>query len=304
VRIGTQLAALNGYTAEQSVGLYPTTGDSIDWLYGYLSIFGILFEVGREFHPSTAQEALGVISENIPPIMLGIEIAGDRYQEQFTITHAPSGSREYSSAGFELQADVVADRGVDDSQLRVFYRVDSGTWSSAAMAHTAANDTYSGIIPSQPVGSSVEYYIVAHDKGGVELMSPMYAPYEVHSFLVIDTAPPVAQAEGPSSALLGESVVLNGSGSMDNYGIASCKWTFRYNGSDVVLSGEEVSFTFWVPGTYEVTLNVTDASGNYDTDVIYVTVQNSYIPEFGTSALITALLLLGLLLCVHRSRRR
>ena len=61
VDIGHQLAALNGYAAAQSVDMYATTGDSLDWLYGSLGIFAFLFEMGAtEFHPDFEDDVLFV----------------------------------------------------------------------------------------------------------------------------------------------------------------------------------------------------------------------------------------------------
>jgi hypothetical protein len=185
VRIGNEFAALNGYTAEQSIGLYPTTGDSIDWMYGAEDVYSFCFEVGQSlFHPTSATDVLGIIGENLPPTYLAIEIAGDRQERQFQINHSPISAREYSSAGFPIDANITAARGVDVSATSVTYRVDDGTWSKVSMDRSAGNDTFETTIPAQPVGSVVDYYIVAHDMSGVELTSPRYAPYDSHSFLV------------------------------------------------------------------------------------------------------------------------
>ena len=304
VSLGTRLAALNGYTADQSVGLYPTTGDSLDWLYGYDNIFAILFEVAIVFHPQTTQEVNRVIAENLPPILLGIEIAGDKQQREFTIDHQPIGVMEYSASGFDISANVTADRGVDESAISLNYRTDGGLWESVPMTLASPNDTYSGAIPGQQPGSLVEYYIVAHDAGGVELMSPRYAPYEVHSFTVVDSCPPVAEAGDDVSVLVGGPVCLNGSASYDNTGIVDYTWTFTYNGSQVELQGQEVAFTFWVAGSYEILLNVSDASGNYNTDVVNVNVEDPYIPEFGSVIMVILVSLLGMLLSLWLRRNQ
>ena len=184
VRIGNSFAALNGYTAEQSIGLYPTTGDSIDWLYGGMDIYAFCFEVGLEFHPAKTADVLSIIGNNLPPAILGIELAGDREERPFQISHSPVASRAYSPIGFGLAAGITAARGVDTDGLALRFRVDGGAWSEVPMALLSGNDTYGGIVPSQPTGSHVEYYFVAHDVSGVEIMAPRYAPYEVHSFEV------------------------------------------------------------------------------------------------------------------------
>ena len=45
VSLGRAMAALNGYTAEQSSDLYITDGDQIDWMYGVHRIFSYTFEL-------------------------------------------------------------------------------------------------------------------------------------------------------------------------------------------------------------------------------------------------------------------
>ena len=283
VDIGQQLAALNGYTAAQSVDMYATTGDSLDWLYGSLGIFAFLFEMGAtEFHPEWEEDVLEIVYENYAPTLLGIELSGDRYQVPFTISHTPLGDSEFSAVGHEVAADITAGRGVDTAGLSVLYRVDGGAWAESPMAQGASNDSYSGTIPSQAAGSTVEYYIVAHDLGGVELMSPRYAPYEVHSFTVTESlnTPPEADAGDDISTFPGSEVAFDASASTDDAGITNYTWTFVYNGSDVSVYGVSPAFTFWTEGVYAVTLTVTDAEGSSDTDTVTVWVQGTAIPEF------------------------
>ncbi|MEW5747289.1 MAG: M14 family zinc carboxypeptidase [Candidatus Thermoplasmatota archaeon] len=283
VDIGQQLAALNGYTAAQSVDMYATTGDSLDWLYGSLGIFAFLFEMGAtEFHPEWEEDVLEIVYENYAPTLLGIELCGDRYQAPFAISHTPLGDSEFSALGHEVEAEITAGRGVDASDLGVLYRVDGGAWAESPMAQGASNDSYSGTIPSQAAGSTVEYYIVAHDLGGVELMSPRYAPYEVHSFTVTESlnAAPVADAGDDISSAPGAEVAFDASDSTDDGGITNYTWTFVYNGSDVSVYGVSPAFTFWTEGVYPVTLTVTDAQGSSDTDTVTVWVQGTAIPEF------------------------
>lgn len=304
VDIGQQLAALNGYTAAQSVAMYATTGDSLDWLYGSLGIFAFLFEMGAtEFHPEWEEDVLEIVYENYAPTLLGIELCGDRYQVPFSISHTPLGDSEFSAAGHEVAAEITAGRGVDASDLSVVYRVDGGAWAESPMAQGASNDSYAGTIPSQAAGSMVEYYVVAHDLGGVELMSPRYAPYEIYSFTVTEPAnsPPVADAGEDISTVPGSEVAFDASASTDDTGITNYTWTFVYNGSDVSVYGVSPAFTFWTEGVYAVTLTVTDAQGSSDTDTVTVWVQGTAIPEFPALLLPVAAVLAVFLLI--RARR-
>jgi PKD repeat protein len=323
--------------------------------------------------------------------LLAAELCGDREERAFDISHTSVTTREYDAAGFELTADITADRGVDVSSLSLFYSVDGGAWQEAAMASTASNDTYAATIPAQPIGSVVDYYFVAHDLGGVELMSPMYAPYDEYTFsvtgvlsdpptadagadaevsagasyqfdgagsdddvgidnytwaftdvtartlygvspsyvfdrpgsftvtltvkdadaqtdtdqvlvTVVDDTPPVADAGTDHLVMVGGSVSFEGSLSDDNVAIVSYEWKFVYNGSERTLTGVSPDFTFWTVDEYVVTLNVTDAAGNYDTDTVTVTVEAAAIPEFSGLLVPVTLVMVAFLVLMRRSR--
>ncbi len=190
-RIGSELSKLNGYLAAQSYVTGLLAGDSVDWLYGGGGAYSFLFEVGGwldYFHPD---DQYGIvqeqIAENIPPALLLAEIAGDRSELRFDIDHHPLDDSSYSETGFEVSARITAERDVDQGAQLLRYRVDGGDWTELTMVAANAMGVYTAIIPSAAAGSVIDYYIVAHDNGGVELMSPMYAPYEVHSFQVLST---------------------------------------------------------------------------------------------------------------------
>jgi carboxypeptidase T len=53
--MGRAMAATNGYRPMQSVGLYPTDGDQIDWMYGSQRIFSYTFEMFPRNGPAPAR---------------------------------------------------------------------------------------------------------------------------------------------------------------------------------------------------------------------------------------------------------
>jgi len=303
--IGGRLAAVNGYVPAQSVLLYPTTGDSLDWLYGGADAYSILFEIGTKFHPSSAAEAWEVINENIPALMLGIELAGDRDLAQFSIHHTPVATRPWSSSGHVLEAEVQAERGVAPSSVMTVYRVDGSVWAEMSMENPGPDpDVYVATVPAQPAGSFVEYYFVARDLGGVEKMSPIYAPYELHSYTVTPvSAPPTADAGADLSPEPGAEVTFDGSDSWDDVGIVNYTWTFVYDGEPVKLHGVAPEFVFNIPGIYDVTLTVLDEEGQSGTDQVVVTMTE--IPEMGSAvALAAACALAVTIVAIGRFRRR
>ncbi|MBE0517792.1 MAG: PKD domain-containing protein, partial [Thermoplasmata archaeon] len=89
---------------------------------------------------------------------------------------------------------------------------------------------------------------------------------------VVDEAPPVANAGADLTGVeVGDTVMLNGSGSTDNVGIDEYVWTF-VDGTAQELSGRTVNYTFDNVGVFTITLTVTDAAGFSDTDVVVVSV--------------------------------
>jgi parallel beta-helix repeat protein len=90
-------------------------------------------------------------------------------------------------------------------------------------------------------------------------------------FTVLDITDPVANA-GPDRTIDEDvSTTLDGSASTDNVGITGYTWTF----TDVTvktLTGEKPVYTFSSPGVFTITLNVTDAAGNWAIDTVVITV--------------------------------
>ncbi len=86
---------------------------------------------------------------------------------------------------------------------------------------------------------------------------------------VTDETDPTAYAGEDLYVQAGETVVLDGSNSSDNVGIASYSWSC----DDIEVwdgSGETVERVFDSEGTYNITLKVLDAAGNWDSDVVTV----------------------------------
>jgi hypothetical protein len=79
---------------------------------------------------------------------------------------------------------------------------------------------------------------------------------------VRDTNAPVPDGGPDRSVAIGTTVTLDGGNSTDNMGIISYKWTIEHDGSEVVLDGSVASHTFESLGKHNVTLEVTDLSGN------------------------------------------
>ncbi|WP_143751886.1 PKD domain-containing protein, partial [Maribacter sp. 4U21] len=83
--------------------------------------------------------------------------------------------------------------------------------------------------------------------------------------------PPVAVADSDvTEGLAPLAVGFDGSGSIDDIGIATYTWDF---GDGATGTGETVSHTYTVAGIYTATLTVTDGGGATDTDTLTITVE-------------------------------
>ena len=96
---------------------------------------------------------------------------------------------------------------------------------------------------------------------------------------VKDVTSPIAKAGSDQTVKQGDIVIFNGSASSDNVGIVNWTWTFTINGSQVKLYGVLPTYRINNPGAYMVTLNVTDAGGNWNTDTTNITVIDITKPE-------------------------
>ncbi|MCK5309423.1 MAG: carboxypeptidase regulatory-like domain-containing protein, partial [Thermoplasmata archaeon] len=88
-----------------------------------------------------------------------------------------------------------------------------------------------------------------------------------------DTYSPEASAGIDRTVDVEENVTFNADQSTDNYDIENYTWEFTDNGVQT-LYGETVTWVFDTPGTYTVTLTITDYAGLTDTDELVITVND------------------------------
>lgn len=92
-----------------------------------------------------------------------------------------------------------------------------------------------------------------------------------------DRVAPTAVAGPDVNVPPGTAVTLDGSGSSDNVRIDTFTWTFT-DGTPQTLTGAVVTYTFANLGDFRVTLNVTDAAGNWALDTLWVNVTADNAP--------------------------
>ncbi len=84
-----------------------------------------------------------------------------------------------------------------------------------------------------------------------------------------DTESPVAEAGEDKSVYVDEEFELDASASSDNIGIVNYTWVIE----GVEFYGEQLTHSFASEGTYDITLKVSDAVGNKDSDTVTITVE-------------------------------
>jgi PKD repeat protein len=96
---------------------------------------------------------------------------------------------------------------------------------------------------------------------------------------VRDTTPPVVVLPEKVTVGQNEMLVLNGSMSSDNVGIASWAWTVMDSDGPYQLPGEVVEYIYREVGVFNITLNVTDAAGNWAEATMGVIVKDTTPPS-------------------------
>jgi len=95
--------------------------------------------------------------------------------------------------------------------------------------------------------------------------------------IIPDTVKPVVDAGLDIEAGQGVPVVFDGSNSKDDIGIVNYTWTFM-DAAPQNLTGVNPTYTFETVGKYNIMLNVTDWGGNWATDNVMVTVNDTEVP--------------------------
>ena len=99
------------------------------------------------------------------------------------------------------------------------------------------------------------------------------------SFVIQDNTIPYADAGPDQTVSNGTTVIFDGTGSVDNYQLASWQWDFDDGTGPVTLTGSQPSHRFDINGVYTVTLTVTDTVLLTNTDTMTVTVTYPPKPE-------------------------
>ena len=177
-----------------------------------------------------------------------------------------------------------ASDNIDVQNVSIWFRysadnVSWGDWVHFALDHSAPwsfSFTY-------PNGSGYyEFYSVANDTSG-NIEQPPASGGGMSAFDATAPVPDGGQNRTVDQHIL---VMLDGGGSSDDLGIDNYTWTFD-DGGGVSLYGATASFVFHNAGTFVITLNATDAAGNWALAPLTVTVNDVTPPSVDAGSNIT-----------------
>jgi hypothetical protein len=185
--------AANLYVPELAVvdGSLPS-GASSDhasfWAHGYDAI--LFFEDTDDYSPyiHTANDIVGLsynsstMAERCVKVAVGL-VASMAEPFRVAITHTPLEDTDDTSNPYSVVAEIVAAGTLNPDSLLVRYSTGSGE-NTLTMSPTGNPDEYEALVPAQPGGTYVSYYIVAEDTDSNRSMHPGGAPAEVHTFFV------------------------------------------------------------------------------------------------------------------------
>ena len=119
------------------------------------------------------------------------------------IEHNPLlGEQDYANE-FTISAEFKPYSGESlyTDSLKVFYNIDGGEYESITMTFISG-DLYYAMIPGQPVGTEIGYYIHGADESGHSMNHPYIGAPDPHTFTVVGTPQPAELTVDPESFTL------------------------------------------------------------------------------------------------------
>jgi len=135
-----------------------------------------------------------------------------------------------------------------------------GVWDNETWENPSLTKTWKLISGDGP---KTVYYQIKDNAG---MVSITYS-----DTLILDTISPTANAGNDQTVSEDTLVAFDGSASQDLNGIQSYTWTFT-DVTSQTLTGKNPTYTFATPGTYTITLKVTDPAGNSAADTVIITI--------------------------------
>ncbi|MCX6288016.1 MAG: agmatine deiminase family protein [Bacteroidetes bacterium] len=99
------------------------------------------------------------------------------------IRHIPLSATQPCDNNYIIDADIIAcsDSAVKTDSVLVYYKVNNGAYQVNHMTNSSANH-YTGIIPKQPAGSTIRYYLFAADQSNRRETAPIMGAADPFTF--------------------------------------------------------------------------------------------------------------------------
>jgi agmatine deiminase len=122
----------------------------------------------------------------------------DRYM--LYIEHTPLSGNQTSSTGFDIIAKIIpySEEPLIAAATGVYWKAGEGSWQFIQM-QALGNDYYHAVIPSQPDGTTVSYYVHAEDASGRAENHPYIGAPGAHTFTAYGGAPANNPPEKPQT---------------------------------------------------------------------------------------------------------
>lgn len=288
--LGRKFAFHNGYTPEQSIGLYATDGTSDNVSYGELGVAAFTIELGTAFFESCTNFNNTIKPGNLPALIYAAKVVRTPYitpagpditslalgqgasgggvtpGTAVTLTAAASDARFNNSNGTEATQAITAAE----------YYLDTPPWSAGAVAVpvSAADGSFNSVTESLTASIPTSSLAVGKHTVFLRAKDASGAWGAVSATFLNITNTPALDANFTSSCT-GLSCSFNGGtsgGSPTSYA-----WTFGDGSSG---SGVTASHAFAAAGTYNVTLTVGNGSStNSETQSVTVAAPITTVAE-------------------------
>lgn len=203
-------------------------------------------------------------------VVLNVTDARGNWATDSLVVHVRDLSPPVADAGPDVEVDQHATVTFNGSGSTDNVGVVLWTWS---FRYDGEDVTLGGATVEFTFDSAGLYQVV------LTVLDPTFSPGHDDMFVrVRDTEPPEADAGSDIAVPHGTTVELVGVGSKDNVGPVGFNWTLLVDGVLETHEGPVASIAGLEVGVYVVTLNVTDAAGNWATDTVVVTVRDVMPP--------------------------
>lgn len=206
--LGQELSNFNSYEVMQGVELYPTSGDSDDWLYGKYDVLAYTIELDSINHSGKKENIINISMNNLPcnlylaemaPVLevvrersIGVDSLLSLDIGLPVINHTQKKKTINSDSSYTVEVDISNPEKLEKDSVFLYYRVGrSGDWKKLHMKEMN-EEHYKATIPRQNGDKRIYYYIEAKARyeeaesqnGVIYIYSPKYGQSDPYTYFV------------------------------------------------------------------------------------------------------------------------